>query len=198
MTKLPFFLIAWLFTAFSSMLFASGGGPVDCIGAVCLKANSHGYKWMLSNYGSGTVSKDEGLEVHCFYAGNQRLWVEFEYEKATSDKKGAPQLTGVFISTKKLCGESYAPKKPFPPFVLRSTVGIGASEADVTSILGQPKRVDDVLAIEKKSPYLLNDHRYSSRYGTHRLVYDTGSELLFNFFSFENGKLTSIWLADRE
>lgn len=182
-------------------VFASDRVSARCIGDICLSQPKKDTNWLLNKYGKGKVRRDtddpETL-IYCFYNKQQNLWVEFEFSPFGHEKKTV-LLTGIFITSVKMCSKSFVSSKPLPNFASEYGVKIGMTEAAILKKMGAPKRKDNVKAIEKKSSYLAGDLRYASKFGRNRIVYDDNpSSLLFNFYGLEKGKLVSMWFAERE
>ena len=176
--------------------------PAKCVGKFCIGSPENKYtKRLFREYGPGQIkldADDPSLLVHCYYDPRQKLWIELEISVSDSIKY-KPKLTGLFVTSIPMCPTHFMPKKNFPDFVSEYGIKIGATESNIVGRMGTPKRRDDVNAIESKAPYLRNSDRYSSKSGSYRLVYDESpSNLLFNFYGLESGKLVSMWFAERE
>jgi hypothetical protein len=172
-----------------------------CIDGICVASKTSSRSELLQTYGNGQKKRsslEPNLEINCFYDPSQQIWVEFEFPVTDGGSVGE-KLTGIFVTTVEMCPRAFVPRTPFPQMKTDLGVVIGLSEKKVRENMGAPSRIDSVRAAEQKSPYLREDSRYSSKTGSHRLVYDDGAtSLLFNFYGFEHGRLVSMWFANRE
>ncbi|MBP7394375.1 MAG: hypothetical protein KA945_11130 [Zoogloea sp.] len=195
------FLVLLVLCFLGPLAGAAETTAAKCVGEICIGAHSKGPKWLLREYGPGQVHKDvddPNLVVHCYYDARQKLWIELEFSVSES-RKFDLQLTGIFVTNTPMCPTRFASKRAFPDFGSDYGIKIGSTESEIVSKMGAPKRKDDVKAIESKSPYLNDSPRYSSKAGSYRLAYDDNpSSLLFNFYGLENGRLVSMWFAERE
>lgn len=201
MNKIFSLFAAFWFCVCCQPLLASEKSPARCIGNICINQHGKSPAWLLRKYGVGQVHKDADdseLVIHCYYDARQQLWIELEFSSSEMGKAGS-RFTGLFVTTVPMCPIRFSPRKSFPDFTSEYGVKIGSIESDLIKKMGQPKRKDDVRAIESKSAYLIDSSRYASKFGSTRFVYDENpSSLLFNFYGFENGKLVSMWFADSE
>ena len=200
-------MIRWLSTAallVTIPTFAANNLPARCIGEICISPPNKEPKRLLQQYGKGSIRKDADdptLRIHCYYDARQQVWFELELEVSEQHKF---ELTGIFVTKSPMCPVSATPLNNFPDFVSEHRIRIGATEAEVVKKMGKPQRIDDVVAVEKKMSHKLrDDSRYASKFGTHRLVYEHTNEispldLRFNFYGLTDGRVTSIWFADRE
>ncbi len=187
-------------------IFAANNPPARCIGEICISPPNKESKELVRQYGKGSIRKDADdptLRIHCYYDARQQLWFELELE-ASEQQPNKLELTGIFVTQSPMCPVSATPQNSLPDFVSEHGVRIGATEAEVVKKMGKPQRIDDVVAVEKKMSHKIgDDSRYASKFGTRRLVYERTNEispqdLRFNFYGLTDGRVTSIWFADRE
>lgn len=201
MRRMTNFLVIFVLCIIGPLADAAESTTAKCVGDICIGAHGKGQKWLLREYGSGRVRKDvddSGLVVRCYYDARQKLWIELEYSASGSRGSDLP-LTGLFVTNAPMCSTRFVSKSAFPDFVSEYGVKIGSTESEVVNKMGAPERKDDVRAVERKSPYLKNSARYSSKTGSYRFAYDDApSSLLFNFYGLKNGRLVSMWFAERE
>jgi hypothetical protein len=201
MKKIANFFALFIFCFFCQVAKASDKAAAKCVSDICIGSHSKGPKWLQREYGPGYVHKDAddpGVVVHCYYDARQKLWIELEFSSSES-RKADLKFTGLFVTSIPICPTHFTSKNPFPDLVSEFGVKIGLADSEIISKMGAPKRKDDVKAAEGKSPYLKDMPRHSSKTGSYRLVYDDNdSSLLFNFYGLENGKLVSMWFAERE
>lgn len=195
------FLALLVLCFFGPLAGATEKTAAKCVGEICVGSHSKGLKWLIREYGLGQVHKDvddPNLVVHCYYDARQQLWIELEFS-ASESKKSSFQFTGLFVTSIPMCPKHFTPKRAFPDFVSEYSIRIGSTESEIISKMGSPRRKDNVKVAESKSLYLKDMPRHSSKAGSYRLVYDDeNSSLLFNFYGLENGRLVSMWFAERE
>lgn len=202
-------VIVWLIVALYLVcmpVFAAEEPPARCLGGICISPQNKDSKWLFQQYGKGYIHRDANdptLRFHCYYDAGQQLWVELEFSPS-DDHPNKIELTGIFVTKVPMCPVSFTPKNNFPDFVSEYGTRVGSTEVDLVKNAGKPQRMDNVKALESKSHELHADSRYSSRFGSRRLVYDRSInevmplDLRFNFYGLNDGRVMSIWFADRE
>jgi hypothetical protein len=122
------------------------------------------------------------------------VWAEFTF--ASKDRPLARYpLQGVTLSAVDLCSKEQTSRVPIGRKI--GALHIGSSEAEVLQTMGNPDRIDEAAARERRDPRYATT-RYSARYGERVFVYERKQDLGFAFIFLMQGKVNTIWLSVSE
>lgn len=172
-----------------------------CIGDLCLRPKQMSDKELVQLYGPGEIRESAyggivDTRTRCYFDGAQRLWVLADIYH--NNDPPHMYVVGVGVSQVSLCGKAVSSRRPFPKLALSGAIAIGDSESSVLAKCGEPDRVDDLLALERRDPRLKDEPGFGSKFGERKLVYLPEGEdsLLTLFVQVSNGRVKSLWLTE--
>lgn len=179
------------------------GGPESCVAEFCFDKGALTEAWLVRRYSPGferpfrSGSGQYFQKTHCYYVPAEDVWVEFTVDY--HDKTGeANEIIEMFLSKEPLCERKYVAKTPFKRLATARGVQIGSSQDAVVRAYGQPTRVDDSTAREKRNPDYKSTH-LASKFGSPVLVYLAAeNELLFSAFYMKDGQVYSVLISVSE
>lgn len=172
-----------------------------CIGDLCMRPKQMSDEELIRRYGPGEKheTNEGGLvdtRTRCYFDRPQKLWVLADIYHNNDPPR--MYVVGVHVSREPLCGRAVPPRKPFRKLALPTGLAVGDSELSTVRQCGQPQRIDDTVALERKYPRSKDEPGFGSRFGQRKLAYFPEGEdsLLALFIQVTEGKVISLWLND--
>ncbi len=170
-----------------------------CAGEICLENAKCTLADVFQKFGSSAAiyRADDAKQApsFCYYDPNRQISAEFTFAGEKNRMARYP-LEGITVTTAPICPKNLLSSGKSGGMSV-GPIEIGMSTKAVVQKLGEPSRIDDAVAREKKDPKIA-DTRYSAKFGEQVYVYEKKDDLGFVFVFLRAGKVSTIWASTSE